>query len=36
LKDTHGDCHADVIERFGETVYESGGHCGTGTRLQTV
>src|SRR5258707_10350096 len=29
LKDTHGDGHADVIERFGETV-ASGGHGGTG------
>jgi glucose/arabinose dehydrogenase/mono/diheme cytochrome c family protein len=29
LKDTHGDGHADVIQRFGETV-ASGGHGGTG------
>jgi len=29
LKDTHGNGHADVIERFGETV-ASGGHGGTG------
>src|SRR3979409_875675 len=29
LKDTHGDGHADVIERFGKTV-ASGGHGGTG------
>jgi glucose/arabinose dehydrogenase len=29
LKDTDGDGHADVIERFGETV-ATGGHGGTG------
>ncbi len=32
LKDTKGDGHADVIERFGETV-ASGGHGGTGIDL---
>jgi glucose/arabinose dehydrogenase/cytochrome c553 len=29
LKDTHGDGHADVIQRFGETP-ATGGHGGTG------
>src|SRR4030088_2437775 len=29
LKDTHGDGHADVIQRFGETVAR-GGHGGNG------
>jgi glucose/arabinose dehydrogenase/mono/diheme cytochrome c family protein len=32
LKDKKGDGHADVIERFGETV-ASGGHGGTGIAL---
>jgi glucose/arabinose dehydrogenase/mono/diheme cytochrome c family protein len=32
LKDTHGDGHADVIQRFGETPAE-GGHGGTGITL---
>ena len=32
LKDTKGDGHADVIERFGETI-ATGGHGGTGIAL---
>src|SRR5258706_9034387 len=32
LKDSHGDGHADVIERFGETV-ASGGGRGAGTSI---
>jgi glucose/arabinose dehydrogenase/mono/diheme cytochrome c family protein len=32
LKDTKGDGHADVIQRFGETM-ASGGHGGTGIAL---
>jgi glucose/arabinose dehydrogenase/mono/diheme cytochrome c family protein len=32
LKDTHGDGHADVVQRFGETP-ATGGHGGTGIAL---